>query len=403
MKVALASIGACGHVYPTLGLVGELVGQGHSVFYLVPERFRNAVEGIGAKCVPYPSTILSNGTPRRLNGFAMGHIPARVAEEAVLATPPILKLLKDIRPDVLVHDAFTYSAMFAGEILGQRMVRTNCSFALSKHLNYYEETMAGRLPGMMASEESLARYEDVMRPFFREHALPYRSFQELVLEGAGLEIVRLSRDFHPHADLYESHVKFVGGVSRFDARPAHGKPIERGTDSRLIYVALGSVFNVQPAFYYNCFEAFAGWDARVVMSVGDTFPDDFWFSIPDNIEIHASVNQPALLPHVDLFISHAGTGSVMEAFNSGVPVLAIPQYPEQFLVGQRIEELGAGLLLPRERVSIESLSNAARRILDDRSFRARATELGESGRRDGGCERACQLILEFASSQSSDS
>ena len=62
----------------------------------------------------------------------------------------------------------------------------------------------------------------------------------------------------------------------------------------------------------------------------------------------------------------------------------------------RIEELGAGLSLKREEVSIGGLRRAALDVLREPSYRRRAQELGEAAKRDGGYLRACDHLQMFA-------
>jgi hypothetical protein len=76
-------------------------------------------------------------------------------------------------------------------------------------------------------------------------------------------------------------------------------------------------------------------------------------------------------------------------------MLLVPQQREQMLTALRAEELGAGIFLDREEVSIASLRNNAARLLEESSFRQRARALGEAGRADGGSRRAADCILAF--------
>ena len=325
----------------------------------------------------------------------MGHIPERVAQETVTAFPDILANLNRIKPDLLVYDAFTFAAMFAAEYLDIPAVRKNGSFALSDHLDYYRDTASGQLPGQMASPESLRAYDGIMNAFFAQYGLEHRTFQELMRYPASLEIVLLSRAFHPYADTYGDNVLFVGLAASGSSRALRGPAPKRGPYDHLIYVSLGTVFNFQPGFFYACLEAFDNSNFKVVLSVGDSFPPDFWHDVPRNVEIHPYVDQLEVLASSDVFITHSGTGSVMESMDAGTPMLAVPQYPEQVVAARRVEELKAGLYVDREDISIRILRQSVRQLLDNPVYRARAQELGELGRRDGGAQRACDAILQF--------
>ena len=60
MHIAVVSLGAFGHVNPTLSFVTELVKRGVKVTYFTTEDFRRIIEPTGAKFVPVPSWMASN-------------------------------------------------------------------------------------------------------------------------------------------------------------------------------------------------------------------------------------------------------------------------------------------------------------------------------------------------------
>ena len=60
MHIAFVTLGAFGHINPTLALVTELVRQGNRVTYFTTESFRSIIEGTGATFVPVPSWMAEN-------------------------------------------------------------------------------------------------------------------------------------------------------------------------------------------------------------------------------------------------------------------------------------------------------------------------------------------------------
>jgi UDP:flavonoid glycosyltransferase YjiC (YdhE family) len=87
--------------------------------------------------------------------------------------------------------------------------------------------------------------------------------------------------------------------------------------------------------------------------------------------------------------------SVSESLSFGVPVVVVPQMGEQEIVGRRVEQLGAGLFLPKAAVTAEALRAAVRRVLSDESYRRRAAEVGETFRAASGVGRAADAILAY--------
>ena len=86
-------------------------------------------------------------------------------------------------------------------------------------------------------------------------------------------------------------------------------------------------------------------------------------TIPRNFIVQEFVPQLELLQRTALFITHGGMNSVSEALYYGVPLVVIPQSADQNLVGQRIEQLGAGKALRRTSVTAQRLRSVAEDIL----------------------------------------
>ena len=60
MHIAFVSLGAFGHINPTLSLVTELISRGVRVTYFTTENMRKVIEPTGAKFVPMKSWMAEN-------------------------------------------------------------------------------------------------------------------------------------------------------------------------------------------------------------------------------------------------------------------------------------------------------------------------------------------------------
>jgi len=65
------------------------------------------------------------------------------------------------------------------------------------------------------------------------------------------------------------------------------------------------------------------------MSVGDQIDLHALEPVPDNFIVQRSVPQTALLPHVDVFITHGGLNSTMESLYYGVPLVVMTVYQSE--------------------------------------------------------------------------
>jgi UDP:flavonoid glycosyltransferase YjiC (YdhE family) len=85
-----------------------------------------------------------------------------------------------------------------------------------------------------------------------------------------------------------------------------------------------------------------------------------------------------------LFITHAGLNSVHDGLYFGAPLLLVPRQAEQTFTALRVVELGAGLMLNKAQVNVETMRARAARLLADTHFQVEANRIGDTFRAAGG-------------------
>ena len=96
------------------------------------------------------------------------------------------------------------------------------------------------------------------------------------------------------------------------------------------------------------------------------------------VRVERYVAQTLVLPHCDVVLSHAGSGTVLAAAALGLPQLCLPQGADQFLNAAAVQSAGAGIAqLPGE-CNADTVRDAVLRLLADPSFRDAARRVGVS-------------------------
>ena len=104
MHIAFVSLGAFGHINPTLALVTELVKKGVRVTYFTTEAFRTIIEPTGAKFVAVPSWMAENdkhnedGEKKEDDGGVAAAVPFLFLNEAGAYIDTVLDTLKNDKP-----------------------------------------------------------------------------------------------------------------------------------------------------------------------------------------------------------------------------------------------------------------------------------------------------------------
>ncbi|MDF2938430.1 MAG: glycosyl transferase family 1 [Paenibacillaceae bacterium] len=378
---------ASGHVYPTLGLVEELVQAGEQVYYVSSEEYREPLERLGAVFAAYDN-FLKNGDPFQTRLYLSLVIKILKSYEVIL--PCIMELAKRQSFDYIIHDSMYGCGNVLADMLGLPHIAICTSFigAEVKH----EET---RNPDEINANLRLVRqFADLAGKVRDKFGIRRRLDIDKVFFNEGLlNLVCTSSHFQPDSGVLGEHYCFVGPCLTERGFPTERPVVRKG--HRTVYISLGTQFNHVQAFYELCFEALAGFDGHVTVSVGNRIDPAVFPDIPGNFTVLPFVDQLDMLKTADVFITHGGMNSVNEALYFNVPLIVIPQAADQPLVGKRVEALGAGLMLHKHTLTADTLRDAVEHLLSDRFNREPLVRLGESLRTAGGQQKAMEEIQRF--------
>jgi UDP:flavonoid glycosyltransferase YjiC (YdhE family) len=161
-----------------------------------------------------------------------------------------------------------------------------------------------------------------------------------------------------------------------------------------VYVSLGSLGSADVELMNRLVASLAKTPHRYVVSKG---PQHELIELAPNMTGAEFLPQPAILPHVDLVITHGGNNTVTEAVHFGKPMIVLPLFWDQYDNAQRVAERGFG-----ERLSTYEFEDAELHVTIERLLAADAPRLREASARlqaSPGTVKAADLILELARKQ----
>jgi MGT family glycosyltransferase len=295
----------------------------------------------------------------------------RAQELLELTYPVMVAHLQQDRPDAICYDTLDTLGPQLAEKLAVPAVELVPSMASNEHFN---------LRGVLAPEGNadglLALFAEVIeaRAKFRAaNGLSVLDTDSLITNPpAPLNLVFVPREFQVAGDTFGSRFVFLGPALGSRAIAGDWRP--PSDDSSVLFVSLGTMLNNRPDFFAQCIEAFSDSHWHVVMAIGETakLPP-----VSGNFEVAPYFPQPLVLASATLFVSHTGMNSTMESLYSGVPLVSVPQMPEQALNGGRVEELGLGRRLDPEAITPRLLRQTADEVANDPAIRANVSKFGE--------------------------
>jgi UDP:flavonoid glycosyltransferase YjiC (YdhE family) len=174
-------------------------------------------------------------------------------------------------------------------------------------------------------------------------------------------------------------------------------------DRPTVYLSLGTAFDrdLALAIFGRIIPSLAELPITLIVTVGRKIDPAELGEQPANVHVERYVSQSLLLPLVDLFVSHAGSGSVMGALSHGVPLALIPRGADQPENAARCEALRVGRIIGTPDITGEEARTAVAAMLDDPSYRARATRLRDQIATLPGVDEAFRLIERVAADRPS--
>jgi MGT family glycosyltransferase len=367
------------HIYPGLGVIRELIARGHEVTYAVGDSLAELVTATGAAHVGYTSALPDAD---RAWTDDPGEAMQLFLDEEVTALPRLLELDP---PDAVLYDIGGYAGRVAAHGWGVPAIQLSPTYVAWEG---YEEDMAEFTATLKASPSG-ARYFAGVRAWLDEHGMDMH--EDAFLGRPDACVVLIPRVMQPNAERVGAEFVFTGPA--IDLTRATGWTPAPGDERPLVYVAFGTAFTDNHAVYTAAIDALAG-EHRLVIATGKVDPEALG-PLPAGVEAARTQPQLDVLPHAAVFVTHAGMGSAGESLWFGVPTVAVPQAVDQFTNAAQLEAAGAGVRLPTEEVTADTL----RATVAEAAARApRARELRDEVRRAGGIDGSADAVERLARS-----
>jgi len=381
-----------GHVNPSLPLIKELVRKDHQVTYYSSETFKKAIEGTGAQFKNYENLYAFEKSRADTHIIRLGGL---VAEATYALLPEVLDSVASEKPDLLLFDM---SAPWGGIASRKYSIP---SIAIFPHLPFYWRTVFNDARVLRKVIRNIRPGLGYWRQLQRMTAKIVRDYQlrdpkdiNVLSSSAELNIVFSSRYFQPDEKHFGSDYVYSG--AQVDAHRQE-EPFQdhKSEEQKLVYIAVGTVYQASSEFFKFCLDAFGDEGYSVVMSIGMAVNPESLGSLPGNFQVAQFVPQLAILQQADVFITHGGMNSINESVYFRVPLIVVPNTIEQAINAARVEQLGAGIYLEHDQLTVSKLRESVRKILTEDHYVSGLEKIRDSFYTGDGLEIAVKKIEEL--------
>ena len=122
---------------------------------------------------------------------------------------------------------------------------------------------------------------------------------------------------------------------------------------------------------------------------GDQIPNE----LPPGVKHFEFAPFRWLLPQVEMLVHHGGVGSMSQAMAAAIPQIIMPMAFDQVDNAYRVEKLGVGGSLARERFQCELLAPLINKLLSSSAVRLNCADIASRLAHEDGLQNACDEIL----------
>jgi len=413
--------GAYGPTNNCVGIGQVLRERGHRVVFVIEESFAGSLEAQGfeerlMRLGPAPETeeepgqfwkdfiretapVFRKPTLDQLGEFIEPTFRA-LCDGARYVDDRLAEIVAEVEPHVVVEDnVVCFPAILASGRPWARIVSCN-------PLELKDPAVPPTFSGYPVADRSdwdayRAEYARALAPlheefsaFCVERGAPPLPDGELVHESAWLNFTLYPAevDYARTQPLAPTWHRLDTCVRRSDATFDLPDALREGQGA-LVYLSLGSLGSADVDLMRRLVEVLADAPHRFIVSKG---PQHAEFELAENMWGDEFLPQPAILPQVDLVVTHGGNNTTTECFHFGKPMVALPIFWDQHDNAQRVHETGFGVRLPTYDFEAADLIGAIDRLLADDDLRSRLVSVSARVQASPGTVKAADLLERLA-------
>lgn len=418
-KFLIATMPVPGHVAPFAPLVRELLRSGHEVVWYGSRHFQKSIEATGARYAPMikghdiGDARYDQHFPERKQFSGLKQVVFDFEKIFVEGIPGMIEdlrnILRDYPADILLADPAVAAARILSERGGPPAAVLNItvlSYETSEMAAFglglpFNNSLVGRLRNRLTyklvDHVVFRSVNRAYRKLAKQYDWPLRPFRPSLSSFLHLQPMVTSFEY-PLRNI-PGQVHFIGvllpDAPRDFTPPVWWDKVLKSNKPRVL-VTQGTIATNADELIRPTLEALAGEDVWAIATTGGKRAEELGFPIPTNAIVEPFIPFVTLMPHIDVYVTNGGYGGICIALAHGVPVISAGTTEDKTEVGNRVAHSGAGLNLKTNRPGADQLHSVIRKVLDDRTFAARATAIKTELAKHNAPREAARLLERLA-------
>ncbi|MGB9132404.1 MAG: glycosyltransferase [Methanosarcina sp.] len=353
MKIVVLICGeGLGHTSRCLALGKEFLAAGHKVDFGAYGYSKEMIEDAGYSAHEIPSEIKLVGKAGTLD--FTGSVEATLKNADFLGGPKLLKLIRDIGPDLVISDSYYLGTLAAFTLRIPVYLIINQS---NMEEFFKNRGVALRILGELTRKFYTQIFEKVDKIIIPDYPLPYT-------------VCKKNLSFTPKT---QEKLFYSGPLVKEKYEEVEELPLKKPHVVSLI----GGFGYREPIFRKVLETAKLDPSINYTLISGPSLDPSKLADLPENVQLLKFIkNTYPYLRSSEAVIAPGGHSTMMEALSFGIPILSFPDkgHSEQEKNAEAIEEEGYGKMLSYS-ASPEVLLECVREILEDEKYRHKTEKL----------------------------
>jgi rhamnosyltransferase subunit B len=418
-RIVMTTLGSLGDLHPYFALAAELQSRGHQPVLATTEIYRQKCAALGIEFFPVRPHLPGPDDPAGVAMIAkvmdLKHGGEYLLREVLL--PAVRGAYEDLGVAIRGADMLvTHPITFAGPILAQKTRIPWVSTVLAPLSLWSDQAphVLGNLPwfhpvvsfGGPRASRALRKLIDLLTNPWMEPLYALREELGLprgrhpVFEGQyspQLNLALFSKvlcerqpDWSPNTRI--TGFPFYDGEDNAVLSPELMDFLDAGA-APLVFTLGSAAVHVPGAFFAESIAAARLLKRRAVLLVGKDAHK--LQDLPEGIVAFDYAPFSALFPRAAAVVHQGGVGTTGQALRAGVPTLIVPFSHDQPDNAARTVRIGTGRTVALGRYKAQRVAKELQALLDQASYRERASAIGEEVRAEHGARTAVDLMLEL--------
>ena len=409
--IVLTTIGSLGDLHPMIALAIELEKRGHRTTIVTTEFYREKIEAIGLDFKPMRPNMSPDDPDLMRHVMDLKKGPEFIIRELFM---PRLREMYDDLSDIASEADFIISGelVFATKVLAEQKGLKWAMAVLqpSAFFSAYDPSVLAPLPWTKYLRNAPTIFHQALLGIGKRMSKSWtKPLADLRRELGLTELDELlfHDKFSPHLNLamfsqiiaspqpdWPENTVQTGFVfydkqdHSAEIPAALAKFLDAG-DPPLIFTLGSAAVRTAGMFYEESIRAVKKLNKRAILLVGQ---NELRQDLPDNIAVFDYIPFSEVLSRAACVIHQGGVGTTAQVLRAGVPQLVMPYSFDQPDNGARVERLGVGRTISRDKYNAASAVVLLNDLLGDPAYLQKARAISKIVVDENGIKDSCDAI-----------